>query len=147
MMPYGVIDFWITKSTWFLLFRGVFLIFALSSRESMETKQRLRPFSANICLTDSVFCRKPNGTKSEILVLFLWLITHITKQLYFKFYVDIFGKLMSLNMQKEVRTLLVMGERKNSLNVTDAIWNHWVKLWIFPLKIWSLCTVFVFHNF
>ena len=45
---------------------------------------------------------------------------------------DIFGKLMSLNMQKEVRTLLVMGERQNSLNVSDTIRNHWVKLWIFP---------------
>ena len=40
---------------------------------------------------------------------------------------DIFGKLMSIKMQKEVRTLLVMDEQQNSVNVNDAI---------------SLCTVF-----
>ena len=48
-------------------------------------------------------------------------MTHVTKQLYFKFYVDIFGKLMSIKMQKELRTLLVMDEQQNSVNVNDAI--------------------------
>ena len=48
-------------------------------------------------------------------------MTHMTKQLYFKFYVDIFGKLMSIKMQKELRTLLVMDEQQNSVNVNDAI--------------------------
>ena len=109
MIPYGVFDFWIIKSTWFLLYGGVFVIFVSSSHESMETKQRLRPFSANIHLVDSVVFRKPNRTKSWMLVLFLWLMTHVTKQLYFKFYVDIFGKLMSIKMQKELRTLLNNG--------------------------------------
>ena len=133
MIPYGVFDFWIIKSTWFLLYGGVFVIFVSSSHESMETKQRLRPFSANIHLVDSVVFRKPNRTKSWMLVLFLWLMTHVTKQLYFKFYVDIFGKLMSIKMQKELRTLLVMDEQQNSVNVNDAIWHHhWVKLCIFP---------------
>ena len=140
-MPHdGVIDFWIIKNTWFLLCGGVFVIFVSISRESMETKQRLWPFS--IRLTDSVVFRKPNGTKSEILVLFLWLMTHMAKQLYFNFCVDIFGKLTSIKMQKEVRTLLVTDEQQNSLNVNDAIWHHWVKLHIFPQKILSLCTVF-----
>ena len=133
MIPYGVFDFWIIKSTWFLLYGGVFVIFVSSSHESMETKQRLWPFSANIHLVDSVVFRKPNRTKSWMLVLFLWLMTHMTKQLYFKFYVDIFGKLMSIKMQKELRTLLVMDEQQNSVNVNDAIWHHhWVKLCIFP---------------
>ena len=141
-MPYDVIDFCVIKNTWFLLYRGFFVIFLSSSSESIETKQRLWPFSVNIRLTDSVVFRKSNGTKSEILVLFLWLMTHMTKQLYFKFYVDIFGKLMSIKMQKEVRTLLVMDEQQNYLNVNDAIWHHWVKLSIFPWKIWSQCTVF-----
>ena len=48
-------------------------------------------------------------------------MTNVTKQLYFKFYVDIFGKLMSIKMQKELRTLLVMDEQQNSVNVNDAI--------------------------
>ena len=38
-------------------------------------------------------------------------------------------------MEKEFRILLVMDEQQNSLNVNDAIWDHCVKLCIFPLKI------------
>ena len=86
-----------------------------------------------------VVSKKPNGTKSEILVLFLWIMT---KQLYFKFYVDIFGKLMSIKMQKEVSTLLVMMSYQ---------WCHMTSLHkivhISVENLKPLCCLLVFHNF